>query len=71
MDTLSNEMKTFDLSLVINNFELECPFEKELVGIPELPMKDPALVNNADTDDQFAVMSIVVLWKNSVEEAGS
>ena len=51
VNALPNKMKTFDLPLIIKKLELEDPLKKQLVGKLELWARDPALVNNLDTDD--------------------
>jgi hypothetical protein len=51
MDALPNEMKTFDLPLVIKKFELEDPLEKQFVGELELFSRYPALVDVTNADD--------------------
>lgn len=67
VDTLSDEVETFDPPLVIKMLKLEDPLEKKLVGEFELFPSDPTLVYDADANDQLAVVSIVNGWQDSIE----
>ena len=67
VNTLSDEMEPFGLPLIIEKLEFEHPLKKEFVGKLELLARDSALVDDADTDDQLTVVSIVWLWENPIE----
>ena len=62
MDALSNKMQVFHLPLVIKKLELEDPLKKILVGELELLPRDPSLVDDSDSNDQLAIVQIVLLW---------
>jgi hypothetical protein len=49
-------MESLDLALIIQELEFEDPLEEELVGELKLWACDLALVNNADPNDQLAVV---------------
>ena len=53
---MPDKMKPLDPPLIIKNLELEDPLEEKFVGELELWARDPSLVDNPDTNDQFAVM---------------
>jgi hypothetical protein len=64
-------MEPFDVSLIIKKFKFKDPLEKKFVSEFELPARDLALVDNSDTDDQFAIVLIVRPRKYPIEEPGS
>lgn len=51
MDTLTYKMKALDLLLVIKKLKFEDPLKKHLVGELKLLPRDPALVDNLDTNN--------------------
>ena len=69
--TLSNKVKSFWLPSIIKELKLENPFKKKLVCEFELLLRDLPLVDDADANDKLAIVSIVRLRKNPVEEVGS
>ena len=71
VNALPNKMEPFGLSLIIKKLEFEDPLKKKFVGEFELLPRDTALVDNADRNNQFAIVLIVRLWNYPVEEAGS
>ena len=71
VNALSHEMEPFGFSLIIKKLELEDPLEETFVGEFELLAGNPALVDDADADDQLAVVSVVYLREYPIEEAGS
>lgn len=71
MDALANEMEAFGLPLVVEELEFKNPLEEKLVSEFKLLGRDPALVDDADTNDQLAVVPIVHRRKYPVEQAGS
>lgn len=71
VNALSDKVKSFWLPLIVKELELENPFKKKLVRKFELLSGDLPLVDDADTDNELAIVSIVCLWKNPVEEARS
>ena len=68
VDTLANKMEAFCLLAIIEVLEIEDPLEKGFVGVLELFGRDLALVDNLDTNDEFAIMLIVLLWKYPIEQ---
>ena len=56
VDALPDKMEAFDPPLIIEQFELEDPLEKKLVGELELWARDLSLVYNTYANDEFAVM---------------
>ena len=49
------------LPLVVQKPKLEDPLKKILVGELKLLPRDPSLVDNPDSDDQLAVVQIILL----------
>jgi len=63
MDTLPNEVKTFGLPVVVKMFEFQNPLEKRLMGQSELLGRYLALIHDSDSNYEFAVVLVVLLWK--------
>ena len=62
MDALANVMEPFRLPLIIKILELDHPLEEKLVSELELLVRDSALVDDTDANDQLAIVPIVYLW---------
>ena len=67
VNTLSDEMELFGLPLIIEKLKFEHPLKEEFVGKLELSARDSVLVDDADTNNQLTVVSIVWLWENPIE----
>lgn len=71
MDALANEVKTFSLPLIVQNLELHNQLKEMFVSEFELVRSNDVLVHDLDTNNKLAVVSVVCLWKDSVEQTGS
>jgi hypothetical protein len=58
---LANKMEAFRLPLIVKEFKLQDPLEKELVSESELLRRDLALVHDSDGDHELTVM--LVVWR--------
>jgi len=67
VNALADKVEMIGPSLVIENFEFDDPLEEKFVGKFELWLRNLALVEYPDSNDQLAVVSVVSFREYSIE----
>jgi hypothetical protein len=68
---LAYEVEPLRIPFAVQVFEFDTPLEEEFVCKKRLFLRDPSLIDNPDTSNQFAEVRVVWLGEDVVENTGS